>query len=182
MVAAAAPEPHPPTPHALLAQWDRLVWRYANRIAARHRLDRDDVRQELVAALLGGRYDPRRSAYPRWVELVARTLSGRLSDAGRRTIHTVIVPAVRPRGPGENDGRPYLAELAVDGQLGPDAAAERGDREARVRRAVDALPPAQRAVVAAHFWGGRAVRKDEEGVLEDALASLAVVLAQAHRP
>ncbi len=141
---------------ALLAQWDRLICRLANQYARALDADADDLRSDIVLALIEyhPRYDPTRSAFPTWLGVVAKSVYGHAVARRMRSVRLVSGVVVPGRERDGDDDLVLFDATADPGSPDPVEAAERDEQVERLLARVAALPPAQRAAVRARFWKG----------------------------
>ena len=129
---------------ALAALYDRharSVYSLALRIV-RNQPDAEEVVQDVFAQAwrTAGRYDRRRGAVPAWLLMMTRS---RAIDRLRRG---------RGEPPRQDDERVWGVLAA--GDTPPDERAAHGDRVARLRTALEALPFLQRAAIELAFFEG----------------------------
>jgi RNA polymerase sigma factor (sigma-70 family) len=145
-------------PHlgALLAQWDRLICKLANQYARALDADADDLRSDIVLALIEyhPRYDPQRSAFPTWLGVVAKSVYGHAVARRMRSVR-LVSGVVVPGRERDGDDDLFLFDATADpGSPDPVETAETAEQVERLLARVAALPPAQRAAVRARFWKG----------------------------
>jgi RNA polymerase sigma factor (sigma-70 family) len=133
----------------LRLQWNRWVKKLWNRMATRLDLERDDVYQELIYALIKAlpRFNSQLGSFSTYASWIARSVFTRLLDRINHSPQTV--------DGGFPDSKGLMANL-VDVLGDPDATspsddANRNELIQLVRREVKRLPPRCRECVCRHF-------------------------------
>jgi RNA polymerase sigma factor (sigma-70 family) len=157
---------------ALIAQWDRWIWRVSRRWARIAGLDHEDLHGEVVLRLLSescGGYDPTRGTFPTWADNVARWVALRQRQYARRS-ESHQYPLRPERGRGEDDD--FASTIPDDRAADPADVAHDRDLVRRVRGAVAGLTAEQREALVRRVVECGPARPGDPGVLDAALGEL----------
>ncbi len=128
-------------PDAAAALYDRFASRVygLGLVLFRNNTDAEELVQDTFLKLLraGSKFDPARGSLDVWVMLIARSLA--FDVLRRRTLETRIFSS-------------QSANTEASNEPGPEQLAVHRDLVDRARRAIDALPPKQRAAVRLNYF------------------------------
>jgi RNA polymerase sigma factor (sigma-70 family) len=133
----------------LLLQWNRWTRKLSNRVARRLDLERDDVHQELICALLKAfpRFDSSLGSFSTYASWIARGVFVRLLKRIRHSPREVVISFTDSGGLTES-----LIEMLGDPDAAaPDAEANRNELIQLVRREVQRLPFRCRETIRTYF-------------------------------
>ena len=158
MVSATATAP--PDLEALLATWDRFLWRRCHFYGRRYALDAEELRADLLLALVRRfrTFDPTRAGFSTWADWVLRGTAKAAAVRSLTRVRTRRVTVIR-RGETAGTDEVDLLDLTAADAPDPAAVVEERERYTATRDAVHAaiatLPEAQREAVRARYWGRR---------------------------